>query len=238
MRGRHESQRGFPARAEPVQGVFVDVEELHAGQHAARRAIAHFSRCQLMKPRPQVFDAPLQAVQVVSQGREALVLARPDLEQLAPVVEGEFVVLLPRTVDQESMGLGEGVHGVLDRRGVADGAIWIFFHGQASPAQARAEGDDMPSALRRVVEHGGELTFLLPVAGRLSRWIDAEGPVHGGVAAEDRNPRSVLELQVQITHHDAGDTAVLPRVEDPLIIGKVSVEGVVDEYPGFHFGSP
>ena len=152
------------------------------------------------------------------------------------MVEGEFVVLLPRSVDKESVCLGQGVHGVLDRRGVADHAVWIFLHGTASPAQARAKGDDMPSALRRVVEHGGEKAFLLLVAGRLPRRIDAEGPVHGGIAAEDWNPRSVLQFEVQITHHDAGDAPVLPRVEDPLVVGNVSFEGVMDEDPGFHFG--
>ena len=36
------------------------------------------------------------------------------------------------------MGLGQGVHGVLDRRGVADHAVWIFLHGTLAPAQTRA----------------------------------------------------------------------------------------------------
>ena len=235
-RGRHESKGRFAACAEPVQGVLVDVEELHARQHAAGCAIAHFCRREPVKPRPQVFDPPLQPVHVIPQRGKALVFAGPDLEEFAPVVEGEFVVLLTRPVDQEPMGLGQGVHGVLDRRGVADHAVRVFLHGTASPAQAGAKGNDMPSALGRIVEHGGEKAFLLGVAGRLNGRIDAEGPVHFGVAAEDRDSRAAVQFEVEIAHHDAGDAAVLPRVEDPLVVGNVPIEGVVDEDPGFHFG--
>ena len=98
------------------------------------------------------------------------------------MVEGEFVVLLPRSVDEEPVGLGQGVHGVLDRRGVADHAVWVFLHRSLAPAETRAEGDDVPAPFPGVVEHGGEKAFLFRIAWSLRGRIDTEGPVHGGIA--------------------------------------------------------
>ena len=63
-----------------------------------------------MQTLPKVGDAALYSIHLGADLGETGLLTRTDLQEFAPVVEGQLVVVFARTVDNDAVRLWKGVH--------------------------------------------------------------------------------------------------------------------------------
>src|SRR5262245_3177343 len=90
--GGHVLQSRFLTHPQPIQRIFVQIEQRNAAEHPARRVEADARRRELMKPGFEVIHASFHAVYVKPEVSVKLPMVVANLEQLSAVMEGEFIV--------------------------------------------------------------------------------------------------------------------------------------------------
>ena len=165
-------------------------------------------------------DAAADAVDFRADLREALFLSRAQLQQLAPVVEGELVVVLPRAVGNHPVRLRESVQQVLHVHGGPDAA----------------ENEDAPAALGGVVEHPLQLLLLCEIAparfGRLgsNASYSLRSGAQAGIFVPSSWRNSMRPTASRAPRHPPGIEALVETVE-PVLVRTVAA----GEHPEFHF---
>ncbi len=185
-----------------------------------------------------MLDAALHAAQVIAEVAEALPLVGPDLQHLAPVVPGQFVVLLAGAVHDHPARHREGLGQVLQRRQVPGLSIGVLLAGSA-PAPARhVEEQDGPAPGRRVVQDLLQLLFFLRLAVLRRRRGNPEGLVHLRVRGKGPHKGTVLLAKAEPAHGQAAHPALLPGIEDAPVVGDPALlpvlDGEMEKDPAFH----
>lgn len=128
--------------------------------------------------------------------------------------------MLPWTVNDDALGLGEGAHQVLHVRRRA----------------ATGKNHDRPIASGGVVQHCLQLLLFFPVACSLLRWCFVMIGIDCRVWCVGTNLRAIRLAKEHASDHQAGHTAFLPRVEALFVALHPVLERAVvaEEYPGLH----
>ena len=159
--------------------------------------VAHQCGRELVQAIAQVLHAAPGPGDVGTDALEARLVALGEIEDLAAVVEGELVGVLPGAVDYDPLGLGEGLH-----------------QGLHVPRRATAGEDrDRPAAAGGIVEHRQQAPLLLQVARSVVRRRLAVIGVDLRIGSIAAHGGAVGLAKLHAPDHETGHAALLPGVE-------------------------
>ena len=206
---------------QPVQPVLVDVEQQQSRQCPAGCVVAHAVRGELVEGVAHLADATLQTTHVKPHVTELRAFMGTQFKQFATVVFRQFVVVLSRTVGDDTIHLRISIDQTLHMR-----------------RRAAVEHHQRPATPLGIVKHRRQGLLLDLIPRRRRRRLQAEAFVRSRILWNGRHVAAIGGHEEHAPHHQPADPTGLPGVEDLLVVVHVAFEGVECKDPEFHDRQP